>query len=355
MKKISHLFIGLALAGGALYYTLRNVSQKELVESFKSVDYVYVLPAVVLVALSYIMRAYRWRVLMLPIKKVGASSLLSPLMVGYLGNILPARAGELIRAWLLGKKHNVSFSGAFASIVVERLFDIVSILLLFTWFFTFRAEMFNSGATISGVSLETLAVKFGQVSAGLVIFLIAFIYLMVAHKDRLIRLVRRLLNPFPKAWNNKVLFLLEEFSLGFQVTRDFTALIKITLYSVLIWSTIILSYYPFFWAYDLNNKSLESALLVTVMICILITVLPTPAFLGSFNAAVLIALHDILNESEIKAASFGMVAWVVNFGFIFLAGLYFILHDNLSVRQLVKVEETEEELLHESEEKMNTP
>ena len=68
---------------------------------------------------------------MAPMKKVPVTGLFSPLMVGYMANILPARAGEFIRAYLLGKKHGIPFSGAFASIVVERLFDIVAVLLLF--------------------------------------------------------------------------------------------------------------------------------------------------------------------------------------------------------------------------------
>ncbi|MCH7622959.1 MAG: flippase-like domain-containing protein, partial [Nitrospinae bacterium] len=118
MKSVRNLIIGLVIAAGALYYTLHNVSMKDLAASFKTVDYVYIVPAVFIMLLSYFFRALRWRILISPMKQVDVSGLFSPLMVGYMANILPARAGELVRAYLLGNKHGIPFSGAFASIIV---------------------------------------------------------------------------------------------------------------------------------------------------------------------------------------------------------------------------------------------
>ncbi|GJL78663.1 MAG: membrane protein [Nitrospinaceae bacterium] len=342
MKTFRHLIIGLAITAAALYYTLRNVSFQELADSFKTVDYVYLVPAVGILLLSFLFRALRWRLLMAPMKQVPVAGLFSPLMVGYMANILPARAGEFIRAYLLGKKHGIPFSGAFASIVVERLFDIVAILMLFAWVFVFNSEIFDSKAAISGVSLQTLAVRFGELSAVLVAALIGFIYMMIVHKKKLMTFIHWFTRHLPQKWHDKVEYLVEEFSLGCMVAKDVSALSRITLYTVLIWSSIVVSYYPFYFAYDLANKSLESVVVVTVLVCVLIVVLPTPAFLGSFNAAILIGLHDIMQEPEVTAVSFGMVVWAVNFGVIIAAGLYFVLHDQLSVKTLIKAEENEQ-------------
>lgn len=345
MKSVRNLIIGLAIAAGALYYTLHNVSMKDLAASFKTVDYVYIVPAVFIILLSFFFRALRWRILISPMKQVKVSDLFSPLMIGYMANILPARAGELIRAYLLGKKHNIPLSGAFASIIVERLFDIVAILLLFAWVFMFNAQVLSSEAAISGISLQTLATRFGELSAILVAVLIGFLYMMVAHKKRLMALISWIIRPLPKKWHDKVEYLVEEFSLGCMITKDLPALFKITVYTVLIWAMIVVSYLPFYFAYDLDNKSLESLILLTVLVSILIVVLPTPAFLGSFNAAILIGLHDIMKVPELTAVSFGMVVWAVSFGIILICGFYFILHDHLSVKTLVQVEEDGEEMV----------
>ena len=85
------------------------------------------------------------------------------------------------------------------------------------------------------------------------------------------------------------------------------------------------------------------------MVSILITAVPTPGFLGSFNAGVLIALHEIMGESEIKSVSIGMVGWVL-FALVILAGgLYFIFHDHMSLKTLVCAEQEGKILLDQKE------
>ena len=345
MKKFRQLIIGLAIALGALYYTLRGISFEEFAQSFKTVEYVYLIPSLLMVMFSFVARTYRWRILLLPIKEFKVSQIYSPLMVGTMGNILPARAGDVLRSFLIGSKYKVSFTGTFATVIMEHLADLVMVLLLFAWVLMFHAEVFTSQVEFSGWSVQNMAVKFGQLSATAVVVLIIFIYLMTWHKDRLMVLVRWCLRPLPHKWRDKVAHLVDQFGLGVVVVKNVPALIKIVFYTILVWVGILLSYYPLYWAYDLNSKTLESLLILNIMVAVLITVLPTPAFLGSFQAGVLIALHHIMGESEIAAVSFGMVAWALNFIVILGAGIYFILHDHLSVKQLVEVEEAGEEAL----------
>ena len=144
--------------------------------------------------------------------------------------------------------------------------------------------------------------------------------------------------------------MISQFALGCQIIRDKKALIQITLFSILTWFLIVALYYPFYFAFDLQTKSLHSILLLTVMVCILITVLPTPAFLGSYNAGVLIALHEIMGETEVAAVSFGIVIWAASFLVVFAGGLYFIISDQMSLQSLMKVEEALENTEHTSRE-----
>ena len=166
MKQFRQLIIGLGIAGAAVYFTLRNVSIKELMDSFKTIQYVYLLPAILLIISTYAVRAYRWQILVSPMKKVKLSAMLPPLMIGFMGNILPARAGEVLRAYLLGKQENIPFTGAIATIVVERLFDLLMLLLLFAWVLIFHADVFNSGSSWGGISIHSMATKFGMLGGG---------------------------------------------------------------------------------------------------------------------------------------------------------------------------------------------
>jgi len=339
LKKSGQLIIGLIVAFAAVYYTMRNVSVSELMDSFRHVNYIWLLPTFVLMCLTYVARAIRWRMLLLPVKEVKTFELFSPLMVGFMASVLPARAGELVRAYLLGKKFELSFASSLATIVVERLFDMILLLFLFSWILVFHGEIFDSNIAWSGISIRDLAFQFGIFSLALVLVLIAFIYLLTFHNEKAMALMHWLVRPFPEKWQFKLIQMTETFRQGLGVFRNLRALVFIAVATVGVWALIVLQYYPLYWAYSLQDKSVTSLILLTVMVCILITVLPTPAFLGSFNAGVLIALHEIMGEAEVAAVSFGFVAWGVNFAVIVLGGVYFILHDHISVRKLVDIEE----------------
>jgi hypothetical protein len=349
LKKARQSIIGLAIAFGALYYTLRNISFDELAESLKNAELIYTLPGLLFIILSYVTRAYRWQILLRPFKEIPVKEIYSPLMIGFMGNILPARAGEFLRAYLIGKKNNITFSGAFSTIIVERLFDLVCLMSLFVWVFVFNAEVFDPNLTFSGLSVQTIALGFGRFCAVVVCALLIFMFLLAWQEEKVKMWITWLIRPLPDKWKEKILFMVGEFALGCQIVKDKSALTKTILYSILTWALIVATYYPFYYAFDLQTKSLSSILIVTVMVCIFITALPTPAFLGSYNAGVLIALHEIMGEAEITAVSLGMVVWAASFIVVFVGGFYFILSDHMSVKSLMKAEEEAESELESAE------
>ena len=322
MKKARQLLIGVVIAVGALYYTLRNVSMDELITSFKDIDLIYILPASVLTLLSYVTRAYRWQILLRPFKEIPISDIYAPLMIGFMGNILPARAGEFLRAYLVGKKHGIAFAGAFSSIIVERLFDLIILLMLFVWVFVVKVDMFDSQLTFSGISVQSMLAGFGKFCAILVFGLLSFIFLLVYKEKWVKSCIGWFAKPLPDKWREKIFFMLGEFALGCKVVKDPSALAKIIFFSALTWA---------------------------LLICVLITILPTPGFLGSFNAGVLIALHEIRGEAEVTAVSFGMVAWAVGFIVLIGGGLFFVFKDHMSVQSLMKAEEEAEAELEQTE------
>ncbi|MCH8208646.1 MAG: flippase-like domain-containing protein [Nitrospinae bacterium] len=342
MKTYGTFVISCLIAVLAVYYTMRNVSLSELMDSFRTLHYSYLLMAGILLVLLYWARALRWRMLIAPLKTVKTSELYSPLMVGFMASVLPARIGEIVRAYLLAKNQQLAFASSLATILVERLFDLTCLLLLFAWLLVFHSGIFDSGITWSGFSVQEIAFQFGIVSMVLIAGLMAFIYFLINYKPKAVAMVRWVLKPVSKKWKDKVEHLVEAFCEGLEVVRDLKGLTRIGLTTFMVWALMVGSYYPFYWAYDLQDKSLSSLILLVVMVCILITILPTPAFLGSFNAGVLIALHHILHESEVAAVSFGMVAWAMNFLVIFLGGFYFIMRDRISFRQLADEIQEEE-------------
>jgi len=337
LKQYRQLIFGLVIALIALYYTLRNVSFSEVISSFKEMNYIYILPAIVIILLGYVFRAYRWQALLEDSLKVNVGGLYAPMMVGFMGNFLPARAAEILRPYLLSQKYDITFTAAFASIVVERLFDMIILLLIFIWVFWFEADAFSSNIEFSGFSIQEMAIKFGQICVLAVIALMVFIYLLLNHKKKVMKIVGWFLGFTNEKWAEKIKHLLDEFSMGCQVVKNFGTLAKISFYSVLVWIANIFSIYPLYFAFDLQHKTISSLLILGVMVAILISIFPTPGFLGSYNAGFVIALHEIIGESEIKSVSLGMVGWILFSGAILAGGLYFIFHEHISLKDLASV------------------
>src|SRR5512134_1403077 len=107
----TRLVIGCLIGAVFLYLAGRKVDFNPMWDAFTRVNYWFVLLALPVIFISHYLRALRWRLLMDPIKRVDVASLFSALLIGYMANILmPAHLGELLRAYVLGKKRGVSAS-----------------------------------------------------------------------------------------------------------------------------------------------------------------------------------------------------------------------------------------------------
>ena len=130
LKKLRYLIgtlVGLAL----LLWVLRGFDWEEMGRAVKSADYVWLLPAGAAMLGMFALRALRWRLLLCSLGDVGFGDLWSGVLIGYLGNFaLTANAGELIRAFVLGRRTGVSKSAALASILVEKTLDILVLMVL---------------------------------------------------------------------------------------------------------------------------------------------------------------------------------------------------------------------------------
>jgi hypothetical protein len=106
----------------------------KLFDDLKHYDLIYLFPALVVYLFGYYIRGGRWVVLLSPVKKCRFNSLFPTLLIGFMmNNVLPARLGEFIRAYLNGKKEGISSSASLATIILERLFDGLTMVLVLTF------------------------------------------------------------------------------------------------------------------------------------------------------------------------------------------------------------------------------
>src|SRR5581483_1514848 len=123
-------WIGFAFIGVTFYFLFRNIDWNKMLEAFSQFQLVWLIPALFIYLLGYIIRGFRWVVLLSPVKKCTFKSLFPTLIIGFMANnVLPARAGEFIRAHLNGKKEGLSRSASLGTIILERLFDGMAMLV----------------------------------------------------------------------------------------------------------------------------------------------------------------------------------------------------------------------------------
>jgi uncharacterized protein (TIRG00374 family) len=141
-----------------------SIDIREVGEALADADYVYVVPALALFAASLVVRALRWRYFLLPEQDVSARRLLPSLLVGYAGNnLLPLRAGELLRAQHAAEREGIARMHTFGTLMMERLFDGAVLATFVLWGLLLAgsgAAYLSLGLILAGLSLAGFVVCF---------------------------------------------------------------------------------------------------------------------------------------------------------------------------------------------------
>ena len=133
MKRWIPLIIGIAISLVTLYLAFRSANVGELANAFRTARYEYAVLCVVILLLGNLVRGLRWQVLTQG--RLSFSDGFWLWNIGFLFNdVLPARLGEIARTLLAGRRPGMSFTSALSSVVVERLFDMVSVVVLLALF-----------------------------------------------------------------------------------------------------------------------------------------------------------------------------------------------------------------------------
>jgi len=340
------LTIGLLIGAVALYFTFRGVSFSEILNTLKSLKFQYLPVAAFLFLMTFVIRAYRWRQLCMPVKPIPVRRLYSPLVIGFMGNLLPLRAGEFIRAFLLGKKEDIGFSASFATVVVERLFDLVGVLLLFAGFLALDPDVLLPRSDLGDPRLADAVRYFGGASLVMCIGLIIFCYFLIHRQEAALRLVRFFTRFLPHGIQERIDEILRSFTLGLGVLRDPKGILISACLTALLWTVIVFINYPLYCAYQIQSLLPLSSLVAVLLLTAVAVMVPTPGYVGPFQFAVTFALADLYGLDKSVAVSFSLVTWFLQMGLIFLAGLFFIIRDNIS---FFETSRTAQEAIEEAE------
>ena len=307
--------LGIAISVGLLWWALRGVSITEVLRRIEGAHLAPLALAVVIATLTFPLRLIRWRLLLRD--EQGRPYRVIPLWhaiaLGFTANnLLPLRAGELIRAYTAARLAPARFSTVLSSVAVERIFDALAVVALLT--LALLSPDLPPNLTVGGQSVAHLA-RAGAI-AGVAGLLMAT--LVVAAPLTAERLVRRLL-PFPRI-ASRIVSVLEGVRQGLVVLRTPARLAGVVVWSLVLWLVNALGYYVAFAAFDIPVSYL-GALLLQGLLILGISVPSTPGFFGPFEA-VIVAVLALYGVPKDVAFSYAIAFHITSFIPITLLGLW---------------------------------
>jgi uncharacterized protein (TIRG00374 family) len=312
-RQLVPALFGLGISVGLLWWALRGVSPTDVLRHVRSARPGPLALAVVLATLSFPLRWIRWRVLLQVSGPRIAGSLWHAVAVGFMANnLLPLRAGELVRSYTASLLGGIRFTTVLSSVAVERIFDGLTVVALLT-FALLRSDLPPS-LSVGGVSVAHVA-QAGALISG-VAFLLAVAILAAPRYAE--RIVRRLAPSQRLA--GKLVNIIEGVRSGLLALRTPGRLFLVVLWSLVLWLINALAFYVGFAAFDIRVSYL-GALLMQGLIVLGIAIPSTPGFFGPFEAVIVavLALYGVPNE---VAFSYAIAYHITSFLPITLLGMW---------------------------------
>ena len=323
--------IGLALTIALLWWVFHDVPWGEVQAHLRETNPWLTALAVIVGTCMFPLRARRWRPILDPIApNLPFSPLWRSTAIGMMANnILPARAGELVRAFMLSRLTPVPFSASFASLVVDRAFDAVVVLLLMV--LAMFDPRFPADATIAGRPASHVA------GSGLLLVLVlaAALYAIVFFPDRLIKLYELFARRVAPRFEERGRIMLRSFAEGLSVLRHPLRFIAVLWWALLHWLVQALAFYIMFFAVGIEAP-FSAALFVQGLIVIGVALPSTPGYFGLFEAAAKASLM-LYGVSDSLAVAWAVIYHILSLIPITVFGLYYLARTGLKLGELRQI------------------
>jgi uncharacterized protein (TIRG00374 family) len=285
--------------------------------------------AVAVVLMTYSLRALRWQYLLAPIGPTHFSTAFETTMIGFaVSFLLPARPGEVLRPYLLARRENLPPTAAFATIILERLLDLVTVLLLFGVF-----VLLVDPASLSGDPALYARVKMGGLlAAGGSLAGLAVFFALAGHPDRLGRWALKIERVLPPKLAHAVAGFVESFAQGLAVMRQPLRLLVSLALSFPLWMSIAAGIWITSRAFHMTFDYLGSFLVMTLLV--VGVAMPTPGQVGGFHAMYRIAVVTFFGAPDTAAVGAAIVLHAISFLPVTLLGLAFMAFRGLSLGRM---------------------
>lgn len=331
IKKIGKLSIGILISLFFMYLAFRKVNIQQMLEAFKIARYWYLVPAVLVMFLSYWLRSLRWRYLMAPVKRIETNALFSALLIGYMANsFLPAHLGEFVRAYVIGKKKDIPSSTVLASIIIERIIDVLTLLALM-------------GVTVIIFPFPDWVKRSGYIFLVVVVLLFLALVLMKMYREKSLAFIAIFTRLLPAKLEDRINRAFRSLIDGIMPLIKKNHYLKVFVLTMLIWLCYAVSFQILFYSFSFVEKySLPwlASLVLLVLTTIGVLVPSSPGYIGVYHFLCQVGL-GFFGIPKGAALSYAFVMHGINFFPIIIVGLILVAVNNIKIRNFDKEQVTE--------------
>lgn len=316
---MASLLVGGVTSFVGLWYTFHGLDLAGLVAGMGRVSTMGLAASVGVGLFSLLIRAVRWRILLVGGKTIGTGSLVSATFIGMLANnVLPARIGEVVRAWVLARREHAPVPTVLASIVVERLLDMLAALAILALCLTLAPGV-GGGALgeLKRIGFLVLLVVFGCM---------AVLAAMVHWRGNLVASLERRTQEATYKWTQRALELFYRFLDGLCAIRGAAHMGAVAVLSLLVWAMGIFSFYVLAEDFGMDLNWIQTSL-VFVIVLFGIAIPSAPGFIGTFHGFCVAGLSMVAGIDQTAAAAYATVLHGSQWLMINLIGLGFFWAD----------------------------
>ncbi len=339
--------VGLILGLLFIWVLFRGTHWKEVFEAIYYAKIGWLLIALLLMCLTFVIRVQRWRYIVQTAGPVSFRAIFSATQIGFLGNfLLPARIGEVIRALVLARLQQWPFSKCFAFVALDRVTDLFGLLaVLGISLFVFRPKGdINLPPDVYAHPIPSDLLRSGAILLGLVILIgVGVLVILYLNQHWVTRFVAGTVGRVSKGIAEKLNRILIQFADGMHIFRAPRDMIKALLFSLLTWTVAVLFLDAVLRAFSLDYPW-YTPLIMQALIALFISLPGAPGFIGQYHMAIVAGLIISSPDTNLEVArAAAIMAHLLNLLPVAATGFWCLYIEQFNLIELKKIGEALEE------------
>ncbi len=324
MNKLYKFIIGFIISIAGLWYAFQGVDLQQIKNHIVDADITYLIISIVVMIASVVVRAMRWKLILIPLHTFSLNPLYKSTMIGYFGNgVLPFRLGELLRAYAISRSNSISSSAAFGTILLERLLDLIGLAVLMAIV-----------AFLSPLMEWSRNVLFGLIIFTVCGFIFIF-WLGKSHSNLHDKVVHWKL--FENKSGQTILHIIKNVFEGLTSIRKTKHTGGLIFYTIALWFMYFVCTYLVVLATKIDISWL-GACIILIATTLAISIPSAPGYVGTYHAAAVYVLVNIFHIGIAESQAFSVLIHAIGYIPLVSIGFVYFLQSSIHFNEIKSVE-----------------